>query len=141
MIGERIRILRLEKNLTQKELGIVFNKTKNNISQYETGKREPDNDTINQIADFFDVSVDYIFGRTNDRKGYVEPDEGISKDNIRYKTYEEMLNRLKYLLEREGIIAEADPVPKEAIELIFKHGGAAAIDILKLKLTDKNNQI
>lgn len=65
-LGRRIRKLRTYKELTQEELGKLLNKTKNNISQYETDKRSPDPETIRQLADIFNCSVDYLFGRTDD---------------------------------------------------------------------------
>ena len=63
MLGNNIKKLRLSKEMTQEDLGKFLNKTKNNISQYETEKREPDNDTLKKIADLFEVSVDYLLGR------------------------------------------------------------------------------
>lgn len=68
MFSDRFRSLRQERKITQEELGRALNKTKNNISQYETGKREPDNDTLFRIADYFSVSVDYLLGRTEIRE-------------------------------------------------------------------------
>lgn len=67
MFGEKLKELRISKGLTQEELGKILNKTKNNISQYETSKREPDSETLKTLADFFGVSVDYLLGRTDIR--------------------------------------------------------------------------
>lgn len=63
MFGERLRNLRESKNLTQLELSKQINIGNVTLSQYESNKRKPDNDTLVQIADFFDVSVDYLLGR------------------------------------------------------------------------------
>lgn len=76
MFGTILKNLRLEKEMTQEELGKILNKTKNNISQYETGKREPDNETLRKIADYFNVSIDYLLGKSSVRDPYK------SKDNI-----------------------------------------------------------
>lgn len=65
MNGERLKQLRKEKNLTQSELGQKINVTKVSISGYESGNRTPDTDTLQRIADFFEVSTDYLLGRTN----------------------------------------------------------------------------
>jgi len=62
--GERLKQLRKEKNLTQSELGNKINVTKVSISGYESGNRTPDTDTLQRIADFFEVSTDYLLGRT-----------------------------------------------------------------------------
>lgn len=63
--GERLKQLRKEKNLTQTELGNKINVTKVSISGYESGNRSPDTDTLQRLADFFEVSTDYLLGRTD----------------------------------------------------------------------------
>ena len=64
-IAIRLRELRKEKNMTQEELAKLINSTKANISKYETGKVEPNIETIRFFAEYFDVSVDYLLGDTN----------------------------------------------------------------------------
>ena len=46
-----------------KEVGIAIGVGESTISQYETGKRQPDQQTLLKLADYFDVSVDYLLGR------------------------------------------------------------------------------
>ena len=65
MIGIRIKILRNSLGLTQKQLGTHLGLGESTISQYENENRTPDYETLNHIADFFDVSTDYLLGRTN----------------------------------------------------------------------------
>ncbi len=65
MNGERLKKLRKEKKLTQTELGSKINVTKVSISGYESGNRSPDTDTLQRLADFFEVSTDYLLGRTD----------------------------------------------------------------------------
>lgn len=67
-MSNRIRALREELHMTQKDLAKQFNITSATISQYELGKRFPDQETLEKLADFFDVSVDYLLCRTNIRK-------------------------------------------------------------------------
>jgi transcriptional regulator with XRE-family HTH domain len=66
--GDRLRSLRIEKELNQEELGKIFNMTKSRISQYETSKHEADDETKKMFADYFKVSLDYLMGRTNIRE-------------------------------------------------------------------------
>lgn len=65
----RIRELRKARGMTMKQLGSVVDLAESTISQYETGKRQPDNETLLKLGEFFDVPVDYILGnempRTN----------------------------------------------------------------------------
>lgn len=70
MLGIRLKELRLEKDITQKELGRILNLSQRSISQYELGIRFPDEIILNLMADFFDVSMDYLFGRTNIKNIY-----------------------------------------------------------------------
>lgn len=65
MIGKRIKSLRIAKNLLQTDLAEQLNLSQQTISLYESDKRQPDYQTLQNIADFFNVSVDYLLGRTN----------------------------------------------------------------------------
>lgn len=60
----RLSQLRAEKGLTQKEVAIDLKIAQNTLSQYETGKREPDFDTLLRIARYFDVTIDYLLGNS-----------------------------------------------------------------------------
>ncbi|GAA5344443.1 helix-turn-helix domain-containing protein [Planifilum fimeticola] len=61
----RLRALRLKHKMTQEQLGKKINVTKVSISGYENGTRTPDLETLQKIADVFDVTVDYLLGRTD----------------------------------------------------------------------------
>lgn len=64
MLGNRINELRKSKGITLKELGEILNLGESTISMYENNKRSPDYDTLNTIANYFNVSTDYLLGRT-----------------------------------------------------------------------------
>lgn len=66
-VGKIIAELRKEKGLRQKDLSIILNMSPSNISNYESGAYWPDLDTICQMADFFNVTTDYLLGRTEYR--------------------------------------------------------------------------
>lgn len=63
IFAEQLRQLRREISMTQKQLADVLETTQRNISYLELGKVEPDLKTLWKIADFFDVSVDFLIGR------------------------------------------------------------------------------
>lgn len=63
MFAQRLRELRKRKKLTMKELGRKFNLAESTISGYENGNRTPDLEVIEKIADYFEVSTDYLLGR------------------------------------------------------------------------------
>ena len=64
----RLKELRKNKGISQLRLATELNTTQNTISRYETGEREPGIDELIKIADFFNVSVDYLIGRTENPK-------------------------------------------------------------------------
>ena len=64
----RIKSLRKAKKLTQVKMSIDLNISQNTLSRYETGEREADYKTLIKIADYFNVSVDYLLGRTENPK-------------------------------------------------------------------------
>lgn len=64
MLKNRLKILRESKKLTQQELADKLNLSRVRYNNYETGKRNPDYEVLQLIADFYDVSIDYLLGKT-----------------------------------------------------------------------------
>lgn len=62
----RIKELRAEKDLTQRELAEKINSTSKNIWAYENNVAIPPLDVLTRLADFFDCSIDYVSGRSDD---------------------------------------------------------------------------
>lgn len=65
MIGQRLRELRKEKGLTQKQLADMLGISDKGYGYYELEQREPSISMIIILCDFYDVSADYIIGRTD----------------------------------------------------------------------------
>ena len=61
----RLKELREKRRLSQITLAMELNLNQNSISRYENGEREADYATLIAIADYFNVSVDYLLGRTD----------------------------------------------------------------------------
>lgn len=80
MIGERIKQLREDLNLDRSELAKKLNLTYHALSKYETNERQPDYNTLKIIADFFNVSVDYLLGRVDEKNLHVVEGEAIPKE-------------------------------------------------------------
>ena len=66
MFFERLKILRENKGFTQEHMAKALKISRPTYTRYETGKREPDYVMLAQIAAFFDVSVDYLLGLTDE---------------------------------------------------------------------------
>src|SRR5690554_7872763 len=65
IFSERIRSLRKEKGYTQKKIADMLNLTASAIGGYENEERLPRAQKIKEIANIFNVSIDYLLGRTN----------------------------------------------------------------------------
>jgi len=64
---KKLAELRNEFNMTQKELASKLGVSRGTIGMYEIGQRDPDTETLIKIAELFNVSVDYLLGRSNIR--------------------------------------------------------------------------
>ena len=67
MYFKRLKDLRIDNDLTQKELADKLGISQQTLSDYEKGKYDLPNDLLIKYADYFKVSVDYILERTNNR--------------------------------------------------------------------------
>ncbi len=61
----RLKEIRKLKGISQVKLAFALNTNQNTISRYETGEREPGISELIKIADYFDVSIDYLLERTD----------------------------------------------------------------------------
>ena len=63
----RLRELREEKDLTQKQLAVILGMSQTGYSKYETGENDIPTAMLIKLADYYKTSTDYILGRTNTR--------------------------------------------------------------------------
>ena len=62
-LGNRLRELRKQKGYSQQQLADHLHLSRSSIEMYESGERDPSTETKEAIADFFNVNMDYLFGR------------------------------------------------------------------------------
>mgnify|MGYP001187634013 FL=1 len=86
ILGTRLRKLRNSKKLSQPELAEKFGLTKYQVSRYENGESNPDPDVISKFAEYFEVTTDYLLGRTDNPQGYSDFDP-IAEHNRLLKKY------------------------------------------------------
>lgn len=67
MFTERLKLLRQEKKVSQNDLSNLLNITPQAISKWEQGQSQPDNNFLIILANYFNVSIDYLLGRSNNR--------------------------------------------------------------------------
>ena len=69
IVGERIRYLRERLNYSQTKFAGIFNLGQSSVARYEKGEVSPSLELLVQIADYCNVSLDYILGRTDNPQG------------------------------------------------------------------------
>ena len=70
-LGDRIKLLRTEKRLTQEDIASALGTNRATLANWETLRTEPDAQMISRLADYFDVTTDYLLGRTNYRTSFI----------------------------------------------------------------------
>lgn len=77
MLGKNIKNLRQQNRITQSELAKKMNVSQQTIGAWETGRAIPSSDTLNELANYFNVSTDYLLGRELEKPYYTlnEKDE------------------------------------------------------------------
>ncbi len=106
MDGKILRNLRKEKKLTQEQLAKKLNITQSGVASLESNRRNAGSELEKQIADFFDVSIDYLNGFTDDRK----------KNNNNRESL--VSNFLKYLIDN-GVIENTEKIDKSTQDMIM----------------------
>ncbi|WP_082593479.1 helix-turn-helix domain-containing protein [Paenibacillus sp. Soil766] len=103
--GDRIALLREKRGLTQEDLSVKIGISRASLSHYETNRREPDYETINKIANFFNVSIDYLLGRTNHQQTVLEEDVRDFVENLDL-TDEGILQKFSLTVDGKRLSAE-----------------------------------
>lgn len=98
VFGEKLKELRIEKNMTQDELGRIFepNLAQSTIGTYEKGLREMSYNNLIRVSEYFNVSIDYLLGIEKEKQSiskYLEENNKksndiinfLEKENVQYK--------------------------------------------------------
>ena len=95
MLLERLSELREKNSLSQEQVAQIIGVARNTYSSYENGKREMDYDNLIKLANYYKVSLDYLFGRSNvplHQESYTEDE--IEYMNRSLELYIEMKRKL-----------------------------------------------
>lgn len=99
--GERLKDLRKKRSLTQSQLGDKLNVTKASISGYENDTRSPDRETLVKIAEIFNVSTDYLLGRTDDKEKGPTLVAAHLDDDLTEEQIDEVKNFIDFIKQRD----------------------------------------
>ena len=105
MLSERLTYLRKKRKMTQSALSKALGIARTTLSGYESGTREPDHETLQKIADYFEVSIDYLLGRTEEPKKVLSESSRILVDSLNL-TDEETLNKIRFEIDGKEIREE-----------------------------------
>jgi len=101
-IGEKIKQLRDENDITQEDLGKHLKIHRSTVANYESGNRQPDIETCKQIAEYFGVSIDFLVGK-------------------KQKKYRDFIYDAKTFFSSDSVTeAEKDRVLKKIIDCYFE---------------------
>lgn len=106
MNGNKLKKLRENKNLLQKDISKDLNIATSTIGMYEQGRREPDNATLKKIANYFNVSTDYL----------------LDNNKTLSKTEEELKEKevLKQLLIKYGYMSNKEDLTDEELKKLME---------------------
>lgn len=112
LLAERLRIYRLKKGISQQKLGILLSVSQQAVGKWEKGIAEPDSLTLNKLANYFGITVDYLLGRT-DSPNLATPNEiqgieipfsiRINMEDLNVDQIEDVLNYIDYIKYKKDI--------------------------------------
>ena len=125
-IHEKLKLLRKERGLTQSDVGEAIGQERSTIACYETGKRKPDVETLEKLARYYKVTLDYFSDKTEadvfidllSRSNAFFADQNISESD-KDKAYQFMMKLYLQSKEAQSTNARQDTPPnatKEARE-------------------------
>lgn len=122
---ERLKLLRTSRELSQMDLAKQLKISKSSINMYERGEREPGIETLETIADFFNVDMDYLIGKSeftnrnewllslNTQNQPVKPAVNILKLAGRDGSYQERILSDQQLAALKAILDQMPDVPED----------------------------
>lgn len=136
-LPRRLKSLRQDQGLLQKDIAEKLNITTSAYGYYEQGKRTPDSNTLDKLAEIFNVSADYILGRTDDMdtiRNLKSDNTGVSLSIKEKKDIAKDLEKFKKeLLESDELMFDGHPMSEESLNNIL-----SAIEIGMEQVRRKN---
>ncbi|QNU68106.1 helix-turn-helix transcriptional regulator [Ruminiclostridium herbifermentans] len=103
ILGKRIKKLREKNNLNQLEFSKILNISNTTLSQYEAGNRTPNDEIKEKVADYFNVSVDYLLGRTensNSEAGYSRISNSLYVSNLPKEAIKQIEDYIEFVKQK-----------------------------------------
>lgn len=137
LTSDRIKSLRLQKNMSQSDLADKLGIGRSNMGHIENGRVEPTKESIVQLSDIFGVTTDYLLGRTDTPQFTVKNERDVQKTLNELKEGLKNENSLAYLKnDGEDIDEEDAAILAEALDFVVRQSKLIA----KKKFTRKDYQ-
>ncbi len=115
-LSNRLKLLRNEKNVMQKDIANYLNITTSAYGFYEQGKRTPPPEILSALAEYFDVSVDYLIGRVDTKQICNKKQVNINENE---KDVEELLEEtMSQILDQKGLMLNGQIVDDNDLVLL-----------------------
>ena len=101
-LGKTIKYLREQKGITQEKLAKSLNVIRGTLSNWEIDHAIPDIETIKKIAEFFNVSTDYLLGRSDKKNPGRIPNEPPEWDGLNEEERKKSLEYIRFLKSQRG---------------------------------------
>jgi len=121
--SQRLKMLRQEAGLTQKELAEKLGVSRGTIGMYEIGQRDPDTETLRKLSDIFGVSIDYLLGKTDFRNSFIPEDykekyKVTKRDMLQYEDFVKHVNA--FFMDDKVADEDKEKLFKDISELFWK---------------------
>lgn len=103
----KIRELRKNLGLTQADLAKILNVSDRSVGFYETGERDPDTNTLKKLADYFNVSIDYLLGFSEGNK-----EKSVNLDE-KYPPVTDVEEAMKVIMSQQGLMLKGELLTDE----------------------------
>lgn len=119
MIGERLKQLRKERGLTQKQLAKELGISASTIGMYEQGRREPDHRLLSKICRFFSVSSDFFIEENGNRlpSSQTSASSGLSSSQNLEEIFDDIQQKLS---QQNGLMFNGMPLTPQDIERVME---------------------
>jgi len=114
VFAQRLKSLREELGYLQKELAAKLDISRSTLGSWESGNRVPELGTAQILADFFNVSVDYLLGRTDNRSTLLPP-----KEEKKPKDLQKFLDQQEIMFDGVPITEDDKAKVRKALEIVF----------------------
>jgi len=105
-IGNRIAYLRDQSGWTQEQLSSSLGITRAALSHYEKNRREPDSEMLTKLADLFNVSIDYLVGRTHNPNMTLDADVQKFSDQLELSDLDQLLETFALTVDGKKLSVE-----------------------------------